>query len=339
MKNRQELLERIKKTSTIKETDILSESTFFNDKDLISTSIPALNVILSGSLDGGFAPGSTMFAGPSKHFKTLFALILLKSYLEKYEDAVALLYDSEFGAPFAYFDALGIDKSRVVHTPFMDIEQLKFDIIAQLEAITKGDKVFICIDSIGMSASKKETEDALNEKAVADMTRAKALKSLFRLVTPRLTIKDIPLVSVNHTYKEIGMFPKDIVGGGTGAYYGSDDIFIIGRQVEKDGTVVEGFNYVINVEKSRFVKEKSKILLEVTFNEGINKWSGLLDIALESGHVIKPKNGWYQRVFEEKNYRIDDTNCLEFWDPILKDESFKEFIKKKYKLGSTNLIS
>lgn len=338
MKNRQELLERIKKTSTIKETDILSESTFFNDKDLISTAIPALNVILSGSLDGGFAPGSTMFAGPSKHFKTLFALILLKSYLEKYEDAVALLYDSEFGAPFAYFDALGIDKGRVVHTPFMDIEQLKFDIIAQLEAIVKGDKVFICIDSIGMSASKKETEDALNEKAVADMTRAKALKSLFRLVTPRLTIKDIPLVSVNHTYKEIGMFPKDIVGGGTGAYYGSDDIFIIGRQVEKDGTVVEGFNYVINVEKSRFVKEKSKILLEVTFNEGINKWSGLLDIALESGHVIKPKNGWYQRVFEEKNYRLDDTNCLEFWDPILKDESFKEFIKKKYKLGTSTLI-
>ena len=74
--------------------------------------------------------------------------------------------------------------------------------------------------------------------------------------TPYLTLKDIPLLAVNHTYQEIGMFPKAIVSGGTGIYYTSDNIWIIGRQQEKKGTDIVGYNFVINVEKSRFVKEK-----------------------------------------------------------------------------------
>ena len=151
----------------------------------------------------------------------------------------------------------------------------------------------VIVDSIGNLASKKEVEDALEGKAVADMTRAKQLKSLFRMITPHLSIKDIPMVVVNHTYKEIGMFPKDIVGGGTGAYYGADNIWIIGRQQEKDKSTneIDGYHFVINVEKSRYVKEKSKIPISLTYEGGINKWSGLFDIALEGNFIAKPKNG------------------------------------------------
>ena len=112
-------------------------------------------------------------------------------------------------------------------------------------------KVIIVIDSIGNLASKKELEDALNEKSVADMSRAKALKGLFRMVTPYLTMKNVPLLAVNHTYQEIGLFPKSIVSGGTGIYYSADNIWIIGRQQQKQGTEVKGYNFVINVEKSR----------------------------------------------------------------------------------------
>ena len=107
---------------------------------------------------------------------------------------------------------------------------------------------------MGNLASKKEMEDALNEKSVADMSRAKALKGLFRMVTPYLNMKDIPLVAVNHTYKEIGLFPKDVVGGGTGIYYSADNIWIIGRRQEKKGTEIQGYHFIIKVEKSRFVK-------------------------------------------------------------------------------------
>ena len=150
---------------------------------------------------------------------------------------------------------------------------------------------------------------------------------------------------VNHTYKEIGMFPKDIVGGGTGSYYSADNIYIIGRQQEKDGKEITGYNFIINVEKSRYVKEKAKIPVTVSYDGGISRWSGLLDIALESGHVVKPSNGWYSKVdvesgeVEEKKYRFNDTETKEFWSSILEQESFHDFINKKYKVASIDILS
>jgi len=337
------ILEKIKKNSSIKDSAILAKSKFFNAKDMIPTAIPVINVALSGKLDGGLTPGLTMWAGPSKHFKTAFSLLMAKSYLDKYPDAALLFYDSEFGTPQSYFDSFGIDTNRVLHTPLTDIEQLKFDVMAQLTNLERGDKLIIIIDSIGNLASKKEVEDALAEKSVADMSRAKQVKSLFRMVTPHLSLKDIPMVVVNHTYMEIGMFPKAIVGGGTGSYYSADNIFILGRQQEKEGTEVTGYNFIINVEKSRYVKEKSKIPVSVSFDGGISTWSGLLDLALESKHVVKPKNGWYQRVdtdgvIEEKNYREKDTDTKEFWMPILQQKSFREFVENKYRIASGNIM-
>lgn len=333
------ILQKLRKNTTIKETEVLSESKFFSSKDMIQTPVPMINVALSGRLDGGLTPGLTVFAGPSKHFKTAFSMLLAKAYMEKYPDAAILFYDSEFGAPEGYFQSFGIDTSRVVHTPITDIEQLKHDLMAQLNNIERGEHVIIVVDSVGNLASKKEVDDALEGKTVADMSRAKQLKSLFRMCTPHLTIKDIPMVVVNHTYKEIGLYPKDIVSGGTGIYYSADNIFIIGRQQEKDTTGLTGYNFIINVEKSRFVREKSKIPVEVSFEGGISTWSGLLEVALESGHVVKPANGWYQKAGEEKKYRQADTYTKEFWMPILKDEGFQEWIKNHYAISNTSLIA
>jgi RecA/RadA recombinase len=338
------ILDKIKKNSNIKESSVLSKSKFFNDKDMITTSVPIVNIALSGRLDGGLTPGLTMWAGPSKHFKTAFSLLMAKSYLDKYKDAALLFYDSEFGTPKSYFDSFKIDMDRVLHSPITDIEQLKFDIMNQITNVERGEHLIIVIDSIGNLASKKEVEDALEQKSAADMTRAKQIKSLFRMVTPHLSLKDIPMVVVNHTYKEIGMFPKDIVGGGTGSYYSADNIYIIGRQQEKEGTEVVGYNFIINVEKSRHVKEKSKIPVTVSFDGGISKWSGLLDLSLESGHVLKPSNGWYSKVnvetgeVEEKKYREKDTNNKEFWNSILESKSFKDFVKNKYQVASSDIL-
>ncbi len=337
------ILDKIKKNSSIKDSAILSKSKFFTDKDMIPTSVPIINVALSGRLDGGLTPGLTMWAGPSKHFKTAFSLLMAKSYLDKYKDAALLFYDSEFGTPQSYFDSFGIDTNRVLHTPLTDIEQLKFDIMQQLTQLERGDRLIIIIDSIGNLASKKEVEDALAEKSVADMSRAKQVKSLFRMVTPHLSLKDIPMVVVNHTYMEIGMFPKAIVGGGTGSYYSADNIFIIGRQQEKEGTGVIGYNFIINVEKSRYVREKSKIPVTVRHDGGISRWSGLLDIALDSGHVVKPSNGWYSKVdadgvIEDKKYRIKETDTSDFWLPILKQKTFQDFVQNTYQIASGNIM-
>tara|TARA_R110000851_G_scaffold141324_2_gene279154 strand:- start:3970 stop:5016 length:1047 start_codon:yes stop_codon:yes gene_type:complete len=339
------LKDRLIQNSTIDYTATLTESQIYGKKDMIQTSVPMINVALGGSIDGGLTPGLTMLAGPSKHFKTGFSLLLAASFLKKHKDGVVLFYDSEFGTPQSYFETFGIDLGSVIHTPITDVEELKFDIMKQLKEIKRSDKVIILVDSIGNLASKKEIEDALDGKSVADMTRAKQLKSLFRMITPHLSLKDIPMAVVNHTYKEIGMFPKDIVGGGTGSMYSSDNVWILGRQQDKDGSDIAGYHFIINIEKSRYVKEKSKIPITISWDGGINKWSGLLDVALEGGYIVKPKNGWYALVdretgeIQQPNMRAKEiVNNKEFWMKMFKDTDFPKYIEKKYKMAFSSII-
>ena len=337
------LLEKLRKQSKVTGASVLSESKIFDDTELVSTPVGMVNVALSGSINGGLASGLTVLAGPSKHFKTSFSLLMAASYLEKYKDSVLLFYDSEFGSPQGYFESFGIDTSRVLHTPVTNIEELKFDLVNQLNEMDRKDKVIVIIDSIGNIASKKELDDALNEKSVADMTRAKALKGLFRMVTPLLTLKDIPLLAINHTYKEQGLFPRDIVSGGTGVMYSADNVWIIGRQQEKVGTEVEGYNFIINVEKSRFVKEKSKIPINVTWEGGINQSSGFLEAAMVGGYVVKPKAGWYMAVNPENGEELSGNLRAkqldnEFWQTILHRTNFMSWIEKKYKIATTPIL-
>ena len=334
------ILERLKKNSTIKEAAVLEDSKFFNEKDMVRTAVMAMNIALSGDPLGGLTPGLTVLAGPSKHFKTSLALLNAKAYLDAHPDAVILFYDSEFGTPQGYFKSFGISTDRVFHTPITDIEQLKFDLMQQLNNIERGDKVIILVDSIGNLASKKEVEDALKQSSAADMTRAKQLKSFFRMVTPYLTIKNIPMVVVNHIYMTQEMFSKPVVSGGTGVYYSADNIIIVGRQQEKEGAELVGYNFILNVEKSRFVKEKSKIPLTVKFDGGISKWSGLLDMALEFGLVTKPKMGWYTRpcVDNDKNWRASETNSNDFWAPVFADGTFRDMIIQKYRLSENQMV-
>ena len=343
------LIDKLTKNSTIKLTAPINESKVFDKKTPVLTDVPMINVALGGHVAGGLTAGTLMLAGPSKHFKTAFALLMAAAFQRTYEDAVILFYDSEFGSPRSYFESFGIDMTRVVHTPLINIEELKFDIVQQLEGIERGEHVLILIDSIGNLASKKEVEDAMNNKSVADMTRAKQLKSLFRMVTPYLNLKNLPLIAVNHTYKEIGLFPKDIVSGGTGAYYSADAIWIIGRQQDKVQSSKEllGYKFIINIEKSRHVKEKSKIPITVGFEGGMIKWSGLFDVAKEGGYINNPKQGWYEpvnpatgEVMSDKLLREGDINkSKEFWMNMFEKTDFTDYIKNKYTVAHGKILA
>jgi hypothetical protein len=161
-------------------------------------------------------------------------------------------------------------------------------------------------------------------------------------ITPigKREVYDISVDEVEHYVLENGVITHN-----TGIYYSSNAIFIIGRQQEKDADGVSGFNFVINIEKSRKVREKKKITISVNFGKGIDKWSGLLDIALESGHVIKPKNGWYAKVdkttgeVSDKNYREAQTHNKDFWDPILNDPTFEQWINENYGIAEGDMIT
>jgi len=295
------LLDKMLKAGSVKGSTVLAKSSFFNDKDPIRTELPIVNIAFCGSLDGGLLPGLTVLAGASKSFKTLLGLYCMKAYLKKYPEGVAILYDSEYGVTPDYLASFDIDIDRVI----------------------------------------QEVEDAENEKSVADMSRAKQLKSLFRIITPKLTGKDIPLVAINHTYKEIGLFPKDVVSGGTGIMYSANQVFIITKAQEKEGTELAGWKFTINIEKSRYVKEKSKLPFTVRYDSGIQKWSSLFELALESGHLTKANQGWYNMVnmdtgeiIDPKRRAKDIENDDEFFESLIADEKFKAFIERRFKLNN-----
>lgn len=268
------LTERLMKNTTIKETAIFTESKVLERAAPAVTGIPLLNVALSGEVTGGLTSGLGVIAGPSKHFKTGLVLQMIKAYMDANEDAVCLFYDNEFGSPQGYFDAAGIDTKRVIHTPIMNIEDLKFDVIAQLEEVKKGDKLIIVIDSIGNLASKKEVEDAKDQKAVADMTRAKQLKSLFRMVTPYLTMADIPMIAINHTYKTQEMYAKDVVSGGCVApgtkIYTGDGVLRAVEDFKPGDTVatLEGPRTVSHVWNPDTLIEGTPECYEIEFEDG-----------------------------------------------------------------------
>lgn len=335
------LMEKLLKNSSIENTAPLSKSDILRNKPADSTGVYIMDLALSGKLvNGGLKSGCTGFAGASKHFKTGFALLNVAAYLKAHEDAICLFYDNEGGAATEFFDSYGIDKDRVIHSFFQHLEELKFDISSQLDNISKGDKVIIFIDSLGNAASKKEAQDALNKNSAADMTRAKEMKSVFRIITPLVVTRDIPLVYIQHTYKDMGLYPKEIVSGGQGGTLASNTVIVIGKRQVKDGKELLGSEFVMKIDKSRYIKEQSVLPITVTYDQGINKYSGLLEIALKAGVVKKPKQGWYARtiVKDDKNWRAKETACDEFWKPILENESQVKLIEDLYSLSSSKLI-
>lgn len=338
------LLQKLLKVGSTTGASILADSSIFAEKNPVTTQLPILNIAFSGEVDGGLVSGLTIFAGESKTFKSALSLYCMKAYLDKYDDSVAIFYDTEYGVTKSYLETFGIDPARVIHIPIEHVEQLKFDFVKKLDEIKKGDHVFFLVDSIGQISSKKEVDDAVDEKSVADMSRAKAIRSLLRLVTIQLAKKELPCIMINHVYKTMEMFSKTVIPGGTAVTYSANQIFVISKAQEKtnDGEL-KGWNFTLNVEKSRFVKEKSKLAFQVLYNKGVQKYSGILDIALDGKFVQKPKNGWYQLVDQQtgelvgKLYRESETGCSEFLGKVIEDTSFKEYVKQKYCLTGITL--
>lgn len=330
------LLARLKKSSVVDRASELGKSELFKNKNFIKTHVPMMNLAFSGKLHGGFANGLIQLAGPSKHFKSNMALVLVRAFQDKYEDGIVIFYDSEFGSSEAYFEAAGVDVDRVLHVPLLNIEEFKMDCVKQLDELGKDDRVMILVDSVGNLASKKELDDALDGKSVADMTRAKQLKACFRMITPYLTLKNVAMVCINHSYQTQEMYSKTVVSGGTGIEYSSNTIMTIGKRQVKKETELLGWEFIMNANKSRYIKEQSKIPITVTYECGISQWSGLMDVALATGWVTKPKNGWYTRPSLDgvKNWRLEATNCADFWEPLLGNAKFCSDVEGLFALNS-----
>lgn len=329
------LISKIIKNSGVQLANVYAESELINStEEFAPTPVPMLNVALSGKWNGGISSGITILAGPSRMGKTFIGLIFVKAYLDKYPDAVCIFLDSEFGAGKGYFDRLHIDTERVIHMPIKNIEEAKFALTGIYDKTERGERIITFFDSIGNVASKKEMEDAIDGKSVQDMSRAKQLKSFFRIITPYLNLLNIPFIGINHTYQTTDFFPTQVMSGGTGPLYTANNVLFLSKSKDKDGTSLVGFDFKLKAEKSRFIREGSTFSMNVSFEEGIDPYSDLFDFALEFGFIISPSKGYYQKnnkYGDPKKYRKSEfERNPEAWSCFINDPDFISAYEKKY---------
>lgn len=158
----------------------------------------------------------------------------------------------------------------------------------------------------------------------------------------RVGLKDVYDISVANV--EHYVLKNGVVTHNTGLMLASDNVWIISRTQDKGTDGLDGYFFNITIEKSRYVREKSKIPINVKFEGGISNYAGLLDIAMEIGAVQKPQAGWYSRVdlntgeMEQKKYRAKDTDSEEFWAPVLASDAFRKTIRERYQVSTGSVI-
>ena len=301
--------------------------------ELIGTGIYILNAMLSGSLYGGIQSNRiSCLAGDTGVGKSFLAYGICREAQKK--DWNVIYIDTEFSIQREQLPAYGIDISedKFMLVRSNVIEDLKIMLTRILDAMKdkKRDgneipKTLIVLDSVGMLASRKEVEDAKDGKEKADMTRAKSLNSLFRIINSDLGYLNVPMITTNHTYQTMDLFPQQIMKGGKGLYYAASTIAFLSKAKLKTGDEDDldvgqsGIIVTAKAMKNRMAKPK-KVKFEIDFTQGSNPYKGL-----ES--FCRPE--YFNKI------GIGQGKWEEYKTPIV-DEATGEEVYGEFKAGSGN---
>tara|TARA_B100000424_G_scaffold247596_1_gene220103 strand:+ start:302 stop:1309 length:1008 start_codon:yes stop_codon:yes gene_type:complete len=278
----------------IKETgneyaSLVSDGVEAGDVDsFIDTGSYIFNALLSGSLYGGLPSNKiTALAGESATGKTFFLMGIVKNFLDSNPNSGVIYFESESAITKQMVIDRGIDPERMVILPVTTVQEFRTQSLKVLDSyLMKADKrpMLMCLDSLGMLSTTKEVEDTSSGKETRDMTRAQVLKAAFRVLTLKLGKAKIPMVITNHTYDVVGsMFPTKEMGGGSGLKYAASSIVYLSKKKEKDGTEVIGNIIHCKNHKSRLTQENKMVDVRLTYNKGLDKYYGLLDLAIKYG--------------------------------------------------------
>ena len=272
-----------------------------SDQGFIGTGSYILNAQLSGSIYGGIPNNRvTAIAGEQATGKTFYAIGIASTFLTDHPDGAVFYFDSEAAATPDLFRDRGLDPARVWHFPIDTIEEFRTQMIRILDNLLKTPEkdrkpLLIILDSLGMLASQKELQDAMDDKQVRDMTKSQTIKSVFRIITSKLGKLKIPMIVTNHTYKTMNPYgdPTDM-GGGSGLKYAASTIITLTKSKEKDSSK-EVIGNIIKVKtyKSRLTKENTQIATRLFFDSrGLDEYYGLLELGEKYG------------VFERRGNRV-----------------------------------
>ena len=308
-------------------------------ENFIDTGSYIFNALLSGSIHGGLPANKiTALAGESATGKTYFLCGIVKNFLDANPDAGVIYFESESAITKQMVVDRGIDPKRMVIVPVTTVQEFRTQAIkvidtylAQNEADRK--PMFLCLDSLGMLSTSKEVADSAEGKETRDMTRAQVLKATFRVLTLKLGKAKIPMVVTNHTYDVVGsMFPTKEMGGGSGLKYAASSIIYLSKKKEKDGTEVVGNIVHCKNHKSRLTVENKMVDVRLTYDKGLDKYYGLLELA-EKYDIFKKVSTRYELPDGSKQFGKTILNDPEtyFTDEIM--SKLDEAASKEFKYG------
>ena len=283
-----DFLKDIIKTTGNEYASLVSDGVEAGDVDsFIDTGSYVFNALLSGSIYGGLPSNKiTAIAGESATGKTFFLMGMVKNFLDENPDAGCLYFESESAITQQMVIDRGIDPNRMVMIPVTTVQEFRTQAIKVLDGYLAKDEsdrkpMMMCLDSLGMLSTTKEVEDTSEGKETRDMTRAQVLKAAFRVLTLKLGRAKVPMVVTNHTYDSMGLFSTKEMGGGSGLKYAASSIVFLSKKKEKDGTEVIGNIVHCKNHKSRLTIENKMVDVRLTYDKGLDKYYGLLDLAIK----------------------------------------------------------
>ena len=249
----------------------------------------------------------TALAGESATGKTFFLMGMVKNFLDANPDGGVVYFESESAITKQMVIDRGIDPKRMVISPVTTVQDFRTQAIKVADRYNQQDvdlkrPMFMCLDSLGMLSTTKEVEDTSEGKETRDMTRAASSQAAFRVLTLKLGKAGIPLVVTNHTYDSMGsMFPTKEMGGGFWSQSIHSSIIFLSKKKEKDGTEVIGNIVHCKNHKSRLTVENKMVDVRLTYDKGLDKYYGLLELA-EKYEIFKKQSiicsiRWYNSVW------------------------------------------
>ncbi len=265
----------------------------------IDTGSYIFNGLLSGSIYGGLPSNKiTALAGESATGKTYFLMGIVKNFLDNDPNSGVIYFESESAITRNMVVDRGIDPKRMVIFPVTTVQEFRTQALKVLDSYmaqpeSERSPMFLCLDSLGMLSTTKEVEDTTDGKETRDMTRAQVLKAAFRVLTLKLGRAKIPMVVTNHTYESMGLFSTKEMGGGSGLKYAASSIIYLSKKKEKDGTEVIGNIIHCKNHKSRLTKENKMVDVRLTYDKGLDRYYGLLELA-EKYEIFKKVSTRYE---------------------------------------------
>jgi len=266
----------------------------------IDTGSYVFNALLSGSIYGGLPANKiTAIAGESATGKTFFTLGLVKHFLDMNPTGGCIYFESESALTSEMLKERGIDTTRVYHMPVATVEEFRHQAVKILEKHGEMDEserppLMMCLDSLGMLSTIKEMKDVSEDNQKRDMTKAQVIKGTFRVLTLMLAKVNVPFIVTNHVYEQIGtMYPTKVMGGGSAMQYAASSIVFLSKRKEKVGTDIIGNIIHCKNFKSRLAKENKRVDVLLSYDEGLIRYYGLLELA-EKYEIFKKVSTRYE---------------------------------------------